>query len=81
MTVNETLDRATILNDRVFDWSDGADHDIYALTDQLVPSMVLALEQVVVIAARLRAAVGNDVATCTMHDIADDLRTALRGLE
>jgi len=80
MSVNETLDRATILNDRVFDWSDG-NNDIYALTDQLVPSMILALEQIVVIAARLRAAEGNDVATCTMHDIADDIRTALRGLE
>jgi len=80
MSVNETLDQATILNDRVFDWSDG-NNDIYALTDQLVPSMILALEQIVVIAARLRAAEGNDVATCTMHDIADDIRTALRGLE
>jgi len=81
MSVNETLDRATILNDQVFDWSDGADHDIYALTDQLVPSMILALQLVTTIETRLRLAEGNDVATCTMHDIADDLRTALRGLE
>lgn len=80
MSVNETLDQATILNDQVFDWHE-SDADIQALTNQLVPSMIWALNIVNNIEIRLRLAEGNDVASCTMHDIADDLRTALRGLE